>query len=158
MPKKRTTKKGKSPRRSGRAAGSPRKHPGYRQLCGDDQLIDEFGEEGAQWLIEEYQRPLTVDDLRLEQGIRRDAFVLDDPLRGPSTSTAQQIGQMIDMTLSAIIGLASVAGTLTVEQAREANELLADPLDQAESPADVVREAHEAGILFLNERGMWDLT
>lgn len=154
MPKKRPR-----PRRSGRsrgAAAAPKKHPDYALACPEEQLVDEFGEEGAQWLMDEYERPLTLADLKLEQAIRRDAFVMDHPDKGPTTYTVQQISQTVDMTLATIEWLADQAGVLTPEQAREIEEREAlDPIDHATEGVDVVRETHQAGGLLLNHRGMW---
>ncbi|MGP4091686.1 hypothetical protein [Streptomyces sp. KR55] len=111
----------------------------------------------TQWLIDEYQRPLTMADLKLEQAIRRDAFVMDDPFTGPAMCAAQQISQILEMTLHVAASLADQAGTLTPEQAREIGQLDAmGPIDHAAEGVDVVREAHQEGVLLLNHRGMWD--
>lgn len=132
------------------------KHPGYTQPCPVDDLIGEFGEEGASWLQEAYGTPLTVAAFRLEQCIRRDAFVLDDPFTGPETVTAESLSKLLDMTLQVASLLAKDSGTLTADMAREVEELEADPIDHAADGADVAREAFQAGAIFLNDRTMWD--
>ena len=132
------------------------KHPGYDQACPVDELIAEFGEDGAQWLVEEYERPLTVAEFMLEQGIRRDAFVLDDPFTGPETVTAQKISEMLDMTFQVSVHWAKDAGW-SGPLLKEAEELAAlGPIDHAAEGADVVREAFAAGAIFLNDRARWD--
>ncbi|MET9734504.1 hypothetical protein ABZZ79_28860 [Streptomyces sp. NPDC006458] len=159
MPKKRR-RTPRRPAKSGRsrgAAATPRKHPDYDLACPEELLVDEFGEEGAQWLFDAYERPLTMADLKLEQAIRRDAFLMDDPFTGPAMCSAQQISQILDMTLHVAAALADQAGTITAEQAREIEQLDAvGPIDHAAEGVDVVREAHREGVLLLNHRGMWD--
>ncbi|NUQ95835.1 MAG: hypothetical protein HOY79_04500 [Streptomyces sp.] len=135
------------------------KHFGYAQTCPQDQLIDEFGEDGASWLQEEYQGPLSAAEFRLEQCIRRDEFVLDDPFTGPDTTTAEKISRMLEATFQFTVATARQAGTLTDAQEREAAEVEAQgPIDHAADSADVVREAFQAGVIFLNDRNMWDLS
>lgn len=139
------------------------KHPGYDQFCPVDQLIEEFGEDGADWLQEEYRRPLTVADFRLEQCIRRDEFILDDPLDGPSTMTAEKISKWLDMTFQ-------VVAIMAKDEARKRGVALPDELAQqiaehegeestnhAAEGADTVRGMYLEGELFLNDRDMWDL-
>lgn len=135
------------------------KHPGYDQVCSDDVLIKEFGEEGADWLQEEYGRPLTMADFQFEKCIRKDAFVLDDPFRGPETVRAESISKMIGMTAMVIVGMAQQQGVLTDAQTRELAEIEAmDPVDHAAEGVGVVRLAFQDGIVFLNDRDMWDLS
>lgn len=154
MPKKRLPARRKPPRTT-----SPdtltRRHADYQRLCNNDRLVEEFSEEGAQWLLDEYQGPLNVAEFKLEQAIRRDSFMMDNPFAGPTACTARQIGQMIDTTLRFIAEAVSQAGKLTANQAREVEELLSNPLELAENEADVVREAHEEGVLLLNHRNLW---
>jgi hypothetical protein len=137
---------------------SPRpKHPGYTQPCPADQLIDEFGEEGAQWLTDEYERPLTVADFHLEQAIRRDEFILDDPFTGPATCTASQVSKTIEMSFQVLFALADKQGVLTPEMSSEIEECgLMESIDHDAEGADAVRQAHLAGAIYLNDRGMWD--
>lgn len=160
MPKKkRRTSKGRPASRSAQQTRTTSgRHAAYTQPCSDDLLIDEFGEEGGQWLLDEYQRPLTMADFQLEQCIRRDAFVMDDPFTGPVTYTAQKISETLEMTFQVIVAMAAQAGTLTDEQAREAEEINADPIDHAVQGPGVVREAHREGELLLTRRGMWDFS
>lgn len=160
MPKKkrRTNHAKLGNRRHTQASAASRRHADYKQPCPDHQLIEEFGEEGAQWLLDKYQRPLNMADFQLENAIRRDVFVMDDPFTGPVTYTAQKISETLDMTFRFIVLMATQAGTLTHEQAREAEEINADPFDHAADGPDVVREAHREGALILNHRGMWDFS
>lgn len=157
--KKRRNAKPKS-RRNPFAASMPAarpKHPGYDQQCPEDLLVEEFGEEGAAWLHDEYEGPLTVADFRLEQCIRRDAFVMDDPFTGPATCTAQQISELLEMTYQVVTALAASAGTMTDAQARELAEIEAlGPIDHAADGVDMVREAHQADAIYLNDRDRWD--
>ncbi|WP_046249559.1 hypothetical protein [Streptomyces sp. MBT28] len=133
------------------------KHPGYEQTCPTDRLVDEFGEEGADWLQETYSRPLTVAEFRLEQCIRKDQFVLDDPLRGPDTVTTESISKVLEMTAVVLLEMARQQGVLTDEQAREAAEIAAmGPMDHATEGVDVVRNAFQDGAFFLNNRDMWE--
>ena len=133
------------------------KHPGYAQTCPADDLIAEFGEDGASWLQDEYEGPLTVAEFRLEQCIRKDAFVLDDPFTGPETVTAEKISKLLEMTFQVVTGMAARANALTDAQAREVAEIEADgPIDHAADGADVMREAFQAGAVFLNDRDRWD--
>ncbi|HVK18537.1 MAG TPA: hypothetical protein VM533_16500, partial [Fimbriiglobus sp.] len=132
------------------------KHPGYTQTCPDNLLIEEFGEEGAAWLQDEYGRPLTRAEFQLEQCIRRDAFVLDDPFTGPDTVTAEKISEILDLTFQVSMLIAKDAG-LNHPLIQEAEELAAlDPVDHAAEGADVAREAYRCGAIRLNARGMWD--
>ncbi|MEU2181042.1 hypothetical protein [Streptomyces thermolilacinus] len=157
MPKKRRPARRKPPRATAPNAMT-RKHADYRRLSTDEQLVEEFGEEAAQWLLDEYEGPLNVAEFKLEQAIRRDSFIMDNPLAGPTVCTARQIGQMIDDTLRSIAEAADQAGKLTADQAREVEELLNNPLDLAENHADVVREAHVEGVILLNSRDLWSFT
>ena len=133
------------------------KHSSYDQTCNADVRIGEFGEEGADWLQEEYGRPLTMAEFQLEQCIRTDAFVLDDPFKGPETVGAEEISKVVEMTALVILAMADQQGVLTDEQAREAAEIQAmDPMNHAAEGIDVVRSAFQDGSFFLNDRGMWD--
>ncbi|MET8816435.1 hypothetical protein ABZW47_31095 [Streptomyces sp. NPDC004549] len=138
-------------------ASAPRpKHPQHDQVCPADALIEEFGEENANWLQEEYGRPLTVAEFRLEQCIRKDEFVMDDPFKGPRTVPAEVVSKVIELTATLVYAMAEQQGVLTDEQARELAEIRAmDPLDHAAEGFDVVRSAFEDGSLILNDRGMW---
>lgn len=131
------------------------KHPSYGQVCPDDVLIDEFGEEGAAWLQEEYGRPLTLAEFSLEHSIRTDEFLLDDPFTGPEVTTAEKISKVIEMTADVILAMAEQQGVLNAEQAREVEDIKAMPrVDHAAEGVDVVRIAFETGGIFLNDRGM----
>lgn len=133
------------------------KHADYDHVCPDDALVEEFGEEGANWLQEEYGQPLTRAAFRLEQCIRRDEFVLDDPFKGPETVAAEEISKVVEMTALVILAMAEQQGVLTDQQAREASEIQAmDPFDHAAEGIEVVRNAFQDGSFFLNDRGMWD--
>ncbi|MFF3733366.1 hypothetical protein ACFYXM_24380 [Streptomyces sp. NPDC002476] len=135
------------------------KHPSYGQVCPDDVLIDEFGEEGAAWLQEEYGRPLTLAEFSLEHSIRTDDFLLDDPFTGPKITTAEKISKMIEMTADVILAMAEQQGVLSTEQAREVADIKAMPrADHAAEGADVVRAAFDTGGIFLNDRGRWDFS
>lgn len=139
------------------------KHPGHGRPCPVDDLIDEFGEDGAHWLQEEYGRPLTVADFVLEQCIRRDEFVVDDPLRGPSTMTAEQISKWLDTTFRVFLLMAKDAAeesgvALPADTAALIAELEEEePVNHADAGADTVRGVYLEGELFLNDRGLWDL-
>ncbi|MFI5753114.1 hypothetical protein ACIBBE_46630 [Streptomyces sp. NPDC051644] len=135
------------------------KHPSYEQVCPDDVLIDEFGEEGAAWLQEEYGRPLTLAEFSLEHSIRADEFVLDDPFTGPEVTTAEKISKVIETTTDVILAMAEQQGVLNAEQAREVADIKAvPPVDHAAEDIDVVRIAFDMGAIFLNDRGMWDFS
>ncbi|MFF8423122.1 hypothetical protein [Streptomyces sp. NPDC015680] len=135
------------------------KHSCYEQVCPDDVLIDEFGEEGATWLQEEYGRPLTLAEFSLEHSIRTDEFLLDDPFTGPEVTTAEKISKVIETTTDVILAMAEQQGVLNEEQTREVAETKAMlPVDHAAEGADVVRIAFETGGFFLNDRGMWDFS
>lgn len=140
------------------------KHPGYNQSCSVNELIEEFGEDGADWLQEEYGRPLTIADFRLEQCIRRDAFIVDDPINGPSTMTAEKISKWLDMTFQVVALMAKDAARqsgvpLPAELAEQLAEQEKDQeaFNHAAEGADTVRGLYLEGELFLNDRGMWDL-
>jgi hypothetical protein len=129
--KRRTAKAKKAAKQIQRRLTTPMpaarpKHPGYTQTCPPDRLIDEFGEEGAEWLQGEYGGPLTVADFRLEQCIRRDEFILDDPIDGPVPSTAEQISRLLEMTFQVAVAMARQQGPLPEHLAREAAEVEAD--------------------------------
>jgi hypothetical protein len=165
MPKsrKRRTAKPKNTRKNLRQAltapmPDPRpKHPDYDHVCPDDVLIEEFGEEGANWLQEDYGHPLTKAEFRLEQCIRTDKFVLDDPFKGPETVTAEEISKVIEMTSLVVLAMAEQQGVLTDQQVREVAEIQAmDPVDHATEGIEVLRNAFQDGGFFLNDRGMWD--
>ncbi|MFG2629956.1 hypothetical protein [Streptomyces sp. NPDC048473] len=167
MPKsrKRRTARPRNPRRElhrrlAAPSSEPRpKHSSYGQVCPDDVLIDEFGEEGATWLQEEYGRPLTLAEFSLEHSIRTDEFLLDDPFTGPETATAEEISKVIEMTTDAILTMAEQQGVLNKEQAREVAETKAmSPINHTAEGIDVVRIAFATGGLFLNDRGMWDFS
>ncbi|MER8087838.1 hypothetical protein ACIO6T_37200 [Streptomyces sp. NPDC087532] len=133
------------------------KHPSYEQVCPGDVLIDEFGEEGAAWLQEEYGQPLTLAEFSLEHSIRTDEFLLDDPFTGPEATTAEEISKVIEMTADVILAMAEQQGVLNAGQAREVADIKAmPPVDHAAEGIDVVRIAFETGRIFLNDRGMWD--
>ena len=133
------------------------RHPGYGQACPADVLIEEFGEEGADWLCTEYGRQLTVAEFRLEQCIRTNEFVLDDPFEGPQTVTYEQISKIIDTTSMVILSMAQQQGVLPKAVDREVRELQAlDPVDHAAEGIEVVRTVFQDGGFFLNDRDMWD--
>ncbi|MEU4507205.1 hypothetical protein [Streptomyces sp. NPDC024089] len=134
-------------------------HSSYEQVCPDDVLIDEFSEEGAAWLQEEYGRPLTLAEFSPEHSIRMDEFLLDDPFTGPEVTTAEKISKVIEMTADVIPATAGQQGVLKEEQAREVAETKSMPLvDHATESADAVRIAFETGGFFPNDRGMWDFS
>ena len=131
-------------------------HPGYEQNCPADLLVDEFGDEGADWLCTEYGRQLTVAEFHLEQCILKNEFVLDDPFEGPRTVTYEVLSRTIDMTSMVILSMAQQQGVLTAEQDREVRELQAlGPMDYAAEGIEVVRGAFRDGAVFLNDQGMW---
>ncbi|WP_435606571.1 hypothetical protein [Streptomyces ardesiacus] len=133
------------------------KHPNHDQTCPTNRVVDEFGDDGADWLQETYGRPLTVAEFRLEQCIRKDAFVLDDPLRGPDTVTTESISKVLEMMAVVLLEMARQQGVLTEEQEREAAEIEAmEPTDHATEGVDVVRSAFRDGVFFLNDRDMWE--
>lgn len=133
------------------------RHPGYGQACPEDVLIEEFGEEGTDWLRTEYGRQLTVADFQFEQCIRKNEFVLDDPFEGPQTVTYEEISKTIDMTSMVILTLAQQQGVLPKELGREVRELQAlGPMDHAAEGIEVVRSVFQDGGFYLNDRGMWD--
>lgn len=133
------------------------KHPGYGQQCPPERLIDEFGEGGAEWLQDEYAGPLTIADFRLEQCIRRDEFILDDPIDGPVPSTAEKISRLLETTFQVAVAMARQQGPLPAHLAQEVAELEAeDPIDHAADGADTVREAYRADAIYLNDRDRWD--
>lgn len=142
--------------------GPHRKHPGYNQLCPVDDLIEEFGEEGADWLLDEYEAPLTVADFQLERCIRRDEFVLDDPLAGPTTMTAEKISEWLDLTFRVAAQMAKNAVVKGAVLPPELAQAIAErdqeePVNHADVGADTVRGMYLEGLFFLNDRGMWDL-
>ncbi|WP_097865740.1 hypothetical protein [Streptomyces sp. rh34] len=126
-------------------------------MCPASVLFDEFGEDGAEWLQEEYERPLTIPEFKLERGIRRDEFLMDDPFTGPRVETAEMLSRVIVMTSDVILTLAENQNVLSVEAAREVAEMRAlPPVDHAAEGFDIVREAFAVGAIFLNDRDMWD--
>lgn len=134
------------------------KHPWYEQTCPDETLIDEFGEVGADWLQDAYGRPLTLADFALEQSIRTDSFLLDDPLTGPEVTTAEHLSRLIDTAHHVFFSIVEKQGSLPPELAREVAQFqAAPPVDYASEGVDVLRSAFEVGHLFLNDRRMWDL-
>jgi hypothetical protein len=135
------------------------KHPGYDQICPDGVLIEEFGEEGAVWLQEEYGRPPTLAEFRLEHSIRTNEFLLDDPFKGPDVTTAEEISKVVEMTAMVILAMAEQQGVLTEEQAHEVADIRTmAPVNHAAEGIDVVRGAFQDGGFFLNDRGMWDFS
>lgn len=145
-------------RRLAAPAREPRpKHTGYEQVCSDEVMIDEFGEEGATWLLEEYGRPLTLAEFTLERSIRMDDFLMDDPFTGPEVITAAQLSKVLTMTTDFILSMAEQQEVLSPEQARGVSEIKAmPPVNHAAEGIDVVRIAFQDGAIFLNDRGMWD--
>ncbi|WP_143657779.1 hypothetical protein [Streptomyces sp. MNU77] len=133
------------------------RHPDYGKMCPAAVLFDEFGEDGADWLQDEYERPLTIPEFKLERGIRWDEFLMDDPFTGPRAETAETISRVIVMTSDIILTLAENQNVLSAEQAREVAEMRAlPPVDHASEGFDIVREAFAVGAIFLNDRDMWE--
>lgn len=155
MPKSKHRRNGK-PRPTGRATRvlpTPSRSPLYDEPCPDDLLIEEFGEEGADWLVAEYERPLNRADLELEKAIRNGHFTLEHPTKGPVPYTLEDLSTTLWATISLVLKAARQQGLLTdseVEKVGGGGNLADDAVPVC------VRDSHAGGFLYLNQRGLWD--
>ncbi|MFD8516503.1 hypothetical protein ACFV27_36860 [Streptomyces antimycoticus] len=130
-----------------------RKNRAYDQPCPRDLLVEEFGDEGAQWLTEEYERPLNLADLELEKAIRRGTLVMDHPERGVVEYTVAQVSRALQLTTKVTLGLALREGLVTQQQVDEVD---CGEVNHEEDGPDILRADHWSEGLFLNERGLWN--
>lgn len=156
MPKSKHRRNGKnrpSKRHLPEARQTRAKHPHYAQPCPHELLVEEFGDEGAEWLADEYERPLNLADLELEKAIRFGAFTLDHPERGAEEWPLSTLSHTLHLTTQVILVAARREGLLTQGQLEEVDF---GNLDHEEDGPTNIRGSHWANSLFLNDRGLWD--
>lgn len=130
-----------------------RKNQAYGQPCPHDLLVEEFGDEGAEWLAEEYERPLNLADFELEKAIRCGTLAMDHPRRGAVEYTVAQVSHTLQMTIKVTLGLALRQGLVTQQQVDEVD---CGEVNHEEDGPDILRADHWSDGLFLNERGLWN--
>ncbi|MFE4915898.1 hypothetical protein ACFRCX_30815 [Streptomyces sp. NPDC056652] len=155
MPKKQRNSKNRSAgKRRSAVTSAFRKHAFYSQPCPLDLLVQEFGEDGAQWLTDEYERPLNMADLKLEQCIRVGEFTMDHPDNGATKYSLREVSETLEMTIQLILDRGRREGLLTEAQLRETDHGM--DVDHEVDGPDIIRQHHWVGGLVLNHRNMWD--
>jgi len=157
MPKSKHRRTGKSrpaSKRATRPNSTPQQNRLYAQPCPDEALINEFGEEGVEWLMTEYGRSLNLADLELEKAIKADRFTMDHPVDGATEYTLAELSTTLWTLIQVVLDEGRRQGVMTESELEETSG--GGVVDHSEGGPGLIRNGHWAGWLFLNQRGMWD--